>query len=56
MAKNKKWKRKKRKRPNGCQACYKAGNGKKGSCWSKHTHAVLARRKADLNAQEQREE
>ena len=54
VAKNKKWKRKKRKRPNGCQTCYKAGNrGGKTNCWSKHTHAVVERIKADLSAKEQ---
>lgn len=56
MAKNKKWKRKKRKKPNGCKDCYKAGNKKSLTCWTRHTHAAVQRFKADLTEKEQREE
>lgn len=45
--------RKKRKRPNGCARCYKAGNSLAKCDWSKHTASVLQRRRADLDARDQ---
>jgi len=48
--------RKKRKHPNGCKSCLGAGNGKKRSCWSKHTPSVVQQRKGKMKECEELED